>query len=339
MKNYKVNQLSLILIFLSFIFNAYSSDVFTESQLNTFIKTYSAKYKIPANFIEDSLTEAEFQDSTYNMQVNMLESSKKKPKPWSVYRRQFINQRTIDLGADFYCEYKPTFKKAQAKYGVPPEIILGILGVETSYGGFTGHYRMIDTLTTLAFNSPRRVDFFQDELANYLAMCYENHLNPTKLIGAIDGGFGLAQFMPSSYRQFAVGDNEDKSPDLFSPKDAILSIANYFNKHGWQRGGNVILDVKISPKTCKNLICDQKFLSYPIVTWQKNGVIVKHQASDTTTMASVITLQSMYRSQAWLALNNFFVIFAYNHSHKYAMVVYQLGNAVLKQVSIDGSCK
>ena len=139
----------------------------------------------------------------------------------------------VKAGQKFMCAHKDALDLAKKKYGIPPNYIVGIIGVETLYGRFVGNYRELDTLATLAFSSPERTTFFQDELAEYLKMCYNNDIDPTSIISSIDGGFGLSQFMPSSYNKFAVSASDD-TPNLFAPDDAIMSVANYLKQHDWK---------------------------------------------------------------------------------------------------------
>lgn len=153
---------------------------------------------------------------------------------WDRYRAIFMTQGRIDKGVAFWNTHEAAFAQAQQQYGVPPQVILGILGVETDYGKYLGKYRVMDSLSTLAFNYPRRAEFFQHELEEYLLLTRDLDINPFDLYGSYAGAVGLPQFMPSSYRQLAVSDT-GKSPDLWhNSDDAILSIANYFHHKGWQ---------------------------------------------------------------------------------------------------------
>jgi membrane-bound lytic murein transglycosylase B len=238
----------------------------------------------------------------------------------------------INRGAQFMCAHREALRKSRNTYGVPSEVILGIIGVETAYGTNTGHYRVLDALTTVAFNSPRRVEFFQEELAKYLLMCYQNGWNPANMHGSIDGGFGIAQFMPSSYLDYAVSYSGD-TPDLMIANDAIVSIGNYIKGHGWKSGEPVYLNVKHNNKTCQTLRCNNRELAYSIATWKQNGVTIRSSAIDPSSMADLISFSNLAQNPAWLALDNFFVIFAYNHSNRYALVTYQLGQAVVAKAA------
>lgn len=309
--------------------------VFTEEQQEAFIQKYSLKYKLPPNYIKEVLAQAKFKQASYDSQQPHPEY-KGKPKSWAKYRRQFLNPTVINAGQRFMCGHRDALTKAQNRYGVPKEVIIGIIGVETSYGGFTGNFRVLDALATIAFSTPRRVDFFQNELAQYILMCYQYDLDPTSIKGSIDGGFGLSQFMPSSYIQFAVSSTDD-TPNLYLADDAIMSVGNYLKEHHWQKGQPVYLNVTRTKQTCKQLECNKKDLAYSLAVFEKNGVKIKTKNElKPSTMADLIMLDDAYSNNALLALNNFYSIYSYNHSFKYSMAVYLLGKAVVSKVEKSG---
>lgn len=307
----------------------FATEVFTDDQEETFVQTYSEKYNIPKHFIEKALEQAVYQPNSYQLQLP-ASGSAAQPSLRSLerYKRQFIYPAMVNRGTQFMCDHKDALRKAKTTYGVPPEVILGIIGVETRYGVNTGHYRVLDALATIAFNAPRRVEYFQNELAAYLLMCYKNGWDPTTLYGSIDGGIGISQFMPSSYLDYAVSYTDD-APDLMLPNDAILSIANYIKQHGWKPDEPVYINIKYNPKTCQKLACNNRELTYPLSTWKQNGVNLQKSPVHPSSMADLVSFGSVYNNPAWLALNNFFVIFAYNHSNRYALTTYQLGKIVV----------
>lgn len=316
-----------------------AANAFTNEQEEKFIQTYSSKYNIPKKYMEKALEQAVYQPNSYRMQLPSGGSAAgPNQKSWERYRQQFINPAMINKGAQFMCTHQGALHKAKIEYGVPSEVVLGIIGVETAYGGNTGHYRVLDALTTIAFNAPRRVDYFQDELAKYILMCYQNGWNPAALYGSIDGGFGIAQFMPSSYLDYAVSYTDD-TPDLMKANDAIVSIANYIKEHGWKSGQPVYLKAIHNATTCKKLNCNNKTLTYPVSTWKQHGVIVHNpDGISTSSMADLISFSNLAKNPAFLALNNFYVIYSYNHSSRYALATYQLGQAVIAKAARLG-CK
>ena len=166
------------------------------------------------------------------------------PMTWARYRAIFLTPMHINTGIRFWHDHQDTLLEAEQKYGVSPETIVGIIGVETDYGKYLGKYRMIDALSTYAFNHPRRARFFQNELKEYLILTRELNIDPLSLYGSYEGAAGLPQFMPSNYRHLAVSKN-GKAPDLWhNPDDAILSVANYFHHKGWQPYQPVTLETE-----------------------------------------------------------------------------------------------
>lgn len=227
-------QFKVILFIIGFFTSVEASErpIYTDRQEAAFIETYASKYNISEHYIKRTLGQAVFQEETYVLEQNHHIDTT--PLENRNFRRSVrVSPVMVKAGQKFMCEHKHALKMAKNKYGIPPNYIVGIIGVETLYGRFVGNYRELDTLATLAFNSPQRTTFFQDELAEYLKMCYKNDIDPTSIISSIDGGFGLSQFMPSSYNKFAVSASNN-TPNLFAPNDAIMSVANYLKKHHWK---------------------------------------------------------------------------------------------------------
>lgn len=211
-----------------------------------FVRDTAAKYGIAPAEIEATLAKAQFLDSV----VAAMSRPAERVKPWSEYRVGFLTQARIDGGRRFIAEHRDELTRVEQQYGVPAEVIVSIIGVETNYGGFTGRHKVLDALYTLAFRYPRsgnperaayeyrREQFFRDELAQLFALGREERLDIATLTGSYAGAMGLGQFMPSSYREFAVDGNGDGRRDLFATyPDIFASIANYFRKKGGERGG------------------------------------------------------------------------------------------------------
>ncbi len=337
--NFMLRKISIILCGCIIINNAFAdTNVYTQRQLDDFIQKFSLKYKLPPEYIRDSLAKAKFQEDSYLSQMSYIQNKKKHiVKSWAKYRSQFLNPIMINNGVNFVCKNRQALKLAAKTYGVPEQVMVGIIGVETSYGGFTGNFRVLDAIATIAFNVERRRAFFQDELAQYLLMCYQYNLEPTNMKGSIDGGFGLSQFMPSSYMKFAVSGNSSTPPNLYIARDAILSVANYIKEHGWEKGQPVYLNVTRTIATCQNLKCNQMKPAYKLSIFKQNGVKFKSSVNLSQT-GDLITLSDSYDKNAYIALHNYYVLFSYNHSLKYSMAVYQLGVAVIKQVE-KSNCK
>jgi len=186
------------------------------------------------HFSETHLTYLFDHVSPRPMVVHKETHAAEKTATWEHYRSIMITRERIDLGREFWRKHRATLEQAQREYGVDPSVIVGIIGIETEYGEYMGNYRVIDSLSTLAFNYPSREHFFKNELEQYLLLTRDLNKDPLRLYGSYAGAMGYPQFMPSSYRKYAVSQNADRKPDLFgNPDDSILSVANYFHHMGW----------------------------------------------------------------------------------------------------------
>lgn len=252
-------------------------------------------------------------------------------KPWHQYRPIFVTESRIDQGVDFWERHSADLERAEQVYGVPPEIIVAILGVETRYGRHKGRYRVMDSLATLAFAYPQRAEFFRSELEHYLLLAREEGLDPLSVMGSYAGAMGYAQFISSSYRHYAVDFDGDGKRDLWNnTTDAIGSIANYFKRHHWQPGGKVAVPAFVGGNHIKVTV-KKGFKPHSSIADLSNKGVSPKVKTDPTAMAALIELETRRGPEYWLGLDNFYVITRYNHSPLYAMAVYQLGQAILKQ--------
>jgi len=333
------NKLFFIAFLCLKITSVLATNIFTDSQEEKFVETYSVKYNIPKDYMKMVLKQAIYQPHSDQLKplipINIAALSSQ--KSWEHYRGQFIYPAMINKGAKFMCAHQDALHKAKSDYGVPPEVILGIIGVETAYGDNVGHDKVLDVLATITFNSHRRIDFFQEQLAKYILICYKNAWDPMTIRGSIDGAFGMAQFMPSSYIDYAVS-YTNGTPNLMIADDAIVSIANYIKQHGWKKDEPVYLDVKNTAWACQKLSCNNRALTYHLSTWKQNGILVKDSGINPSSMADLVSFSNLSNNPAWLVLNNFFAIFAYNHSNRYALTTYQLGVEVVARANQSG-CK
>lgn len=245
---------------------------------------------------------------------------------WNRYRAKFITPGNVDKGVQFWRQYASTLNDASARYGVPPEIIVGILGVETRWGRIMGKTRIIDALATLSFAYPRRADYFTGELESFLIMARDEGFDPFSPTGSFAGAMGYGQFMPSSFRDYAVDLSGDGHRDLWNPVDAIGSVANYFKGHGWRTGEPVAVRANVSGAAIGTLKTGFK-TRYPASTLMAAG-LTPRGSLDGAREVSLLSLDVGSGYEYWLGLHNFYVITRYNHSTYYAMAVYQLGNAV-----------
>lgn len=253
-----------------------------------------------------------------------------KAKPWYEYRRMFVTPQSISGGVDFWDKNTRALAEAEKKYGVPAEMIVAIIGIETRYGGNMGGYRVIDALATLAFNYPRRSKFFTKELENYLLLTRDQGVDPVALKGSYAGAMGFGQFMPSSYRAYAVDFNGDGQVDIWTDtEDAIGSVANYFAEHGWMPGEPVAVLATPRPNADMTVVNDSLDPKWTVGQLAEKGFTTTAQV-DPDMPASVFSLETEQGKQYWIGLKNFSVITRYNRSRLYAMAAYDLAQDIIK---------
>ena len=264
-----------------------------------------------------------------------------KAKNWTAYRERFVEPQRLQAGLAFWSRHEDALRRAEAEFGVPAEIIVGIIGVETFYGRDTGRFRVVDALTTLAFaypdtpNRDARKNYFRNELRQVLLYARENDLDPFTLNGSFAGAIGWPQFMPGSIRQFAVDFDGDGKIDLrHSPVDAVGSIASFLSNHGWQRGLPLAYPATVSAATdagWQAMIGQGLEARYSLSQMREAGVHVAISVPETLTYG-LIDLQDGERpTRYWIGTANFYAITQYNRSFFYAMAVIDLGQAVGQQ--------
>lgn len=245
---------------------------------------------------------------------------------WTRYRSRHITPAMIDKGSAFWTRHVSTLERASRQYGVPPAYIVAIIGIETRWGGFMGTHRIIDALATLAFDYPRRADYFQNELAEYLLKAEDQDFDPLQPVGSFAGAMGLGQFMPSSWRDYAVDFNGDGRRDLWDPEDVIGSVAHYFQAHGWQPGAAVV--VRASGGAGLPWATETGFKSdYAVAELRAKGIRPAAALADDRRV-SLLRLDASSGLEYWLGFENFYVITRYNHSTYYAMTVHQLAETL-----------
>jgi len=246
---------------------------------------------------------------------------------WTRYRNFFIRPRHINAGVNFWRQNAATLNKAYQQYGVEPEYIIGILGVETIYGGNVGKTRVLDSLSTKAFRQGRRQKFFRRELQKFLLMAKSEGLNPTTLMGSSAGAIGLCQFMPSNFKPFGVDFDRNGVCNLWSPSDAIGSVANYFKKHGWRRGAPVVVRASTTGNGYKQFTTSYK-KKYSLSHLARKGIRPQGKMDG---KARVLRMSTYAGDEIWLGGHNFYVITRYNHDSRYALAVHQLGQEVKRR--------
>lgn len=249
---------------------------------------------------------------------------------WHEYRKIFVKEPRISQGVEFWAANAEILDEAEARYGVAPEYVVAIIGVETRYGRITGSYRVLDALMTLAFDYPPRSDFFRKELTEYLLLAREEGEDPASFTGSYAGAMGYGQFIPSSYRAYAVDFDDDGARDIWANEaDAIGSVANYFSRHGWQSGGPVALQVTLSDQDADALATTSLALKSNVGELTAAGVDLGEVELDRTTAANLYRMMQPDSADYWLGFRNFYVITRYNHSRLYALAVHELSQAIL----------
>jgi membrane-bound lytic murein transglycosylase B len=251
-------------------------------------------------------------------------------KEWKDYRPIFMTAERIQKGVEFWNQYSDALSRAEKTYGVPAEMIVAIIGVETKYGGNKGKNRVIDALATLGLDYPPRAPFFRKELYQFLILSKENGLDPLTTYGSYAGAMGYPQFMPSSWRNLAVDFDGDGKRDLINnPVDAIGSVANYFKANGWRSGEAVAIPARIIGQDYDSVINKDLNTNSTLGEIAKKGLIPREVGSYMASApASAIRLQGANGGEFWLGFTNFYVITKYNRSVLYAMAAYQLSQAV-----------
>ncbi len=259
-------------------------------------------------------------------------------RPWHEYRKIFITEQRISRGAVFWRENREAIKAAQAKYGVPGEIVVAIIGVETAYGRVLGSHRVIDALMTLGFDFPRRAEFFRGQLTEFLLLVREEGKDPLALKGSYAGAMGYGQFIPSSYRTFAVDFDGDGVRDIWDNRtDAIGSVANYFAEHGWRGGGPVAVQVQLGDEARHGALANQGLdLTLRVGDLATEGIIGL-DGLGAEEKAALFRMETEAGNEYWLGLHDFHVITRYNRSSMYALAVLQLSEELRRRMDAEGA--
>lgn len=301
-----------------------------------------------AEFIEQMATRHGFDRTELKETFNNIEYVEKaiqlmkpappgQPKNWKAYRSRFVEPFRIKAGAEFWEAHADALKHAEERFGVPAEIIVGIIGVETVYGRHTGNFRVMDALATLAFDYPdtptreARMRFFRGELENTLLLARDAKIDPFSLSGSYAGAIGWPQFMPGSIRRYAVDFDGDGRINLRdSPADAIGSVANFLVQHGWKRGDPIVFPVTVSREDSRwNAFINQGLQAKFSIEEIKAAGVSPTVEPPADMQYGLVDLQNgMEPTEYWLGTNNFFAITKYNRSFFYAMSVVDLGRAV-----------
>jgi membrane-bound lytic murein transglycosylase B len=310
-----------------FLFISIDADAVNLPGIPEFINEMVAKH----HFKREELVRV-FQEAEYRKDVIDAMNAPATTKPWLEYRASFINAKRIDGGIKFWQKYAESLDRAEKQYGVPQEIVIAIIGVETLYGRHAGNYRTLDALTTLSFDYPRRVDFFRSELEQYLLLVREQGMDMLDMRASYAGALGIPQFMPSSYRKNAVDFNNDGKIDLLKePEDAIGSVANYLRQYGWKPGEAVAIKANVANVSRPDDVGAARSLQ----AWGTLGVTPQGDFGEGV-YAYLIDFTLPQGKEFWFGFNNFAVITTYNNSSYYAMSVYQLALELRKSNFAQG---
>jgi len=292
------------------------------SEAKAFVQDMVERHGFDRGVLERTLQGARFVDSIITA-MNAPSTS----LPWHEFRSRHVTEARIRNGLKFWQEHAAALTRAAAEYGVPAEIMVATLGIETRFGRYTGSIRVLDALTTLAFGYPPRAEFFRGELEQFLLLTRETGWPVDSIRGSYAGAIGVPQFLPSSYRKYAVDFDGDGKTDLRRFTDAIGSIANYYRQFGWQQGEPVIIPVDVGDTPLDAMLAAGIKPQTTVAEFRRRGVVPLEPVAENA-LAALIAVESENGPRYYLGLNNFYVITRYNRSINYAMVVHETATAL-----------
>lgn len=302
---------------------AQGGDSVQRESVQAFVSEMVGRHGFQRPELERLMARAEYQDSIITL-ISMPVTA----KPWSEFRPLFLTPARIARGQDFWKENAGALSQARERFGVPEEIVVAIIGVETLYGQNVGRHRVLDALYTLAFDYPPREKFFRSELENYLLFLRESGYDAARLKGSYAGAMGIPQFMPSSVRQYAVDFDADGHIDLWqSAADSIGSVANYLSTFGWRAGQPVMIRAEVEGEGYRSILEEGYKPKRTVAELAAQGVKAA-DAVDADLKAALIRLEGENGPEFWLVFDNFYAITRYNRSLNYATAVYQLADEI-----------
>lgn len=319
--------LSTLILCFMISHNSYAANLAKETEVQEFINEMVNKHGFNKKELQTLFAKVKVKQKI----LDAISRPAEKSKDWHEYRKIFITEKRIKKGVEFWQENSDIISYAEKVYGVAPEIMVAILGVETYYGRLQGKYRVMDALSTLAFKYPKRSKFFRGELKHFLIMSQEQNFDPLSKTGSYAGAMGMGQFIPSSFQSYAIDFDGDGEKNIWTNNsDAIGSVANYFKRHGWKRGQPVTDKLSLNKNNsitmddrCKRS-CKPK---HTVTYYKQKGLQGKTSVSDKS-KAILLILKQQKTKEYWLGYNNFYVISRYNHSTLYSMAVYQLSQKI-----------
>ena len=295
-----------------------------QPQVQTFIDMMVDKHDFTQKELVTVFNEAKRREDI----LELMRKPAEKRLKWFEYRKIFLTPARIEGGVGFWQENVDTLAKAEAAFGVDPQVIVAIIGVETRYGSNTGRHRVLDALSTLAFDYPPRSEFFTGELEQYLILTREEDIDIVATTGSYAGAMGYGQFIPSSYRAYAVDFDSDGKRDLWTNKmDIIGSVANYFKQHAWKAGTPVAVRAKVEDDDYHTIL-DLGYKPNTVLDVMRHDGITPLTPMPDDLVAALLRFEQKDGPEYWLGFNNFYTITRYNHSPLYAMAVYQLSEEI-----------
>ncbi|MEO7243844.1 MAG: lytic murein transglycosylase B [Rubrivivax sp.] len=301
--------------------------------VRAFAAEVAARRQLDEDWVLRQLAQAERRPAAQRL---MMPAPPGQAKNWAAYRSRFVEPRRIDAGVAFWRANEDALQRAETRFGVPPEIVVGIVGVETYYGRITGNFRVLDALATLAFDFPTgrsdRSDFFRAELEEFLVLAHREALDPTAVEGSFAGAIGLPQFMPGSINRHAIDFDGDGHIDLRgSAADAVGSVAQFLAQHGWQRGMPPLFDV-VAPEDRverARLLVPDIAPSFSAAQFAAAGARLPPAGREHTRPLALVTVENGDAPASFFAgTENFYTLTRYNRSSYYALAVIALGEAV-----------
>jgi membrane-bound lytic murein transglycosylase B len=300
------------------------------AEIRQFVEATAAAQKMQPLDVYRLLAKAEPQPKI----IELISKPAEKVSPWWEYRANFLTEQRISEGTQFMLEHRERLEKARKDTGVAPEYVVAIIGVETFYGRITGKYRVLDALATLSFDYPPRADYFKGELAQFIALSREEKVDPLTALGSYAGAMGASQFMPSSYRRYAVDGSDDNQRDLFADWDDIIaSVANYFKAHGWVANGPVLADAAVQPDAPAVSEAGGLSLNQTVAGLKAKGVEFDPAGKGADTPVLLVPAETEAGPSYRVGFKNFEVITRYNRSVRYAMAVHDLSQAIAVRVA------
>ncbi len=299
------------------------------AEIQSFVQATAAANQMEPLDVYRLLAKAEPQPKI----IELISKPAEKVSPWWQYRERFMTEQRISEGAQFMVEHRARLEKARKETGVAPEYVVAIIGVETYYGRITGKFRVLDALATLAFDYPPRAEYFRGELAQFIALSREEAVDPLTALGSYAGAMGAGQFMPSSYRRYAVDGSADKQRNLFADwDDVIASVANYFKEHGWVANGPVLAEAVLQPDAPAVADTGNLTLNDTVAGLRAKGVAFETGEASTTPVL-LIPAETAVGPSYRVGFKNFEVITRYNRSVRYAMAVHDLATTIAGRVA------